>query len=160
MQQLFTLPGWHLLQFKARRSALPFCPSHSNLRSSCVCVVYLYLARAKENISIWPENQRSKAFTFYTTSPINCMGYGKRLAAMLSEKRDSHTANDGMDVMPLELCLLRSSILCLSGARPSANMPGNAAVCEPIDLQSERPIMNAVTFSTTFWRYIYINSNC
>ena len=60
--------------------------------------------------------ESEKTFTFYTTTPINCMGYGKRLAAMLSEKRDSHTANDGVDVMPLELCLLRASILCLSGA--------------------------------------------
>ena len=47
----------------------------------------------------------------------------------------------------LELGLLyKSLMLCLSGARFSANMPGNAALCEPIDLQSERPSMNAATF--------------
>ena len=54
--------------------------------------------------------------------------------------------NDGVDMLPLELCLLRASILCLSGARSSANMPGNAALCEPIDLQSEPSKHEAATF--------------
>ena len=31
-------------------------------------------------------------------------------------------------------------------ARSSATMLGNAALCEPIDLQSDRPSMNAATF--------------
>ena len=64
---------------------------------------------------------------------------------MLSEET-AIQQNDGVDMLPLELGLLRASILCLSGARSSANMPGNAALCEPIGLQSERPSMNAATF--------------
>ena len=53
---------------------------------------------------------------------------------------------DGVDMLPLELGLLRASILCLSGTRSSANMPGNVALCEPIGLQSECPSMNTATF--------------
>ena len=62
---------------------------------------------------------------------------------MLNEKKDSHTANNRVDVFPLELCPTKS-LLCLSGARSFAIMPGNAALCEPVNLQSERPSMNAV----------------
>ena len=53
----------------------------------------------------------SKGFNFYTTSPIKWgMGraatvFYKRLTAMLNEKRDSHTANDGVNMFPLELCV-------------------------------------------------------
>ena len=56
-----------------------------------------------EQEKIFPYDQRNKkekpvTFTFYTTSPINlgmeraatCI-FCKRLVAMLSEKRDSHT---------------------------------------------------------------------
>ena len=62
-------------------------------------------------------------------------------------------------MLPLELGLLRASTLCLSGARSSANMPGNAALYEPIDLQSKRPSMNAATFYK-HCGYIYIHSKC
>ena len=138
---MFTLPGYYLILFKARRGTLPFCWSHSidsiyhsSLRFSCVCVMHLYLAWAKEDISIWPENQRSKAFTFYTTSPIN---WGMGIVATSSvrdllqcwvRRETAIQQNDGVDMLPLELGLLRASILCLSGARSSANMPGNAAL--------------------------------
>jgi len=64
---------------------------------------------------------------------------------MLSEKR-AIQQSDGVDMLPLELGLLRASTLCLSGARYSANTPGNAALYEPIDLQSECPSMNCATF--------------
>ena len=40
-------------------------------------------------------------------------------------------------------------------ARSSANMPGNAALYEPIDLQSECPSMNAATFCK-HCGYIYV----
>ena len=55
---------------------------------------YLYFAWARDNISVWPENQRSKTFNFYTTSSINwdmeraTTIFHKRLAAILNEKRD------------------------------------------------------------------------
>ena len=42
--------------------------------------------------------------------------------------------NDGVDMLPLELGLLRASTLCLSGARSSANMPGNAALYDAASL--------------------------
>ena len=36
-----------------------------------------------------------------------------------------------------------------------ANMPGNAALCEPVDLQSEHLSLNAATFYTEHSIYIY-----
>ena len=73
---------------------------------------------------------------------------------MLSERETAIQQNDGVDMLTLELSLLRA---CLSGGRSSANMPGNAALCEPIDLQSERPSMNTATFYKHS-RYIYTQS--
>ena len=70
---------------------------------------------------------------------------------MLS-KETAIQQNDGIDILPIEIGLLRPS---LSGARSSANMPGSAALYEPIDLQSKRPSMNAATFYKHS-RYIYI----
>ena len=58
-------------------------------------------------------------------------------------------------MLPLELGLLRASILCLPGIKSCANMPGNLAPCEPIDLQSEPPSMNAATFYK-HCRHIYV----
>ena len=82
---------------------------------------YLYLAWTREDIYIWPaENQRSKGFNFYTTSPINWgMGRAATLQSsigdlLLNEKRDSHTANDRVDIFPLELCLYFHLSLCMS----------------------------------------------
>ena len=54
--------------------------------------------------------------------------------------------NDGVDRLPLELCLVKNLYYVYQGARSFANMPGNAALCDPIDLQSERPSMNSETF--------------
>ena len=80
-----------------------------------------------------------------TFQHINLEIFTALLAAMLSEET-AIQQNDGVDMLPLELGLLRASILCLSGARSSANMPGNAALCEPIDLQSESSKHEAATF--------------
>ena len=67
---------------------------------------------SSKRLLIWPENQRSKSFNFYTTSPINWdMGRAATILDLLqcwSEKRDSHTANDGVDIFPLELCPAKS----------------------------------------------------
>ena len=59
-------------------------------------------------------------------------------------------------MLPLELGLVRASIFCFSGARSSANMPGNAALYKPIDLQSERPSMNAANFYEHCGYTVYI----
>ena len=64
--------------------------------------------------------------------------------------------NDGVDMLPLELSLVRASIFCLSGARSSANMPGNAALYGPIDLQSEHPSMNTANFYKHCGYTVYI----
>ena len=75
----------------------PFCLSESSMCFSCVCVQCIYIFCKKRDVYMTRKSEGSKAFTFYTTSPIN-WGYAllrdifcKRLAAMLSEKRDSHT---------------------------------------------------------------------
>ena len=41
-------------------------------------------------------------------------------------------------------------------SRSSAIMPGNAALCEPVDLQSEHPSMSSATFDkhSTYITYI------
>ena len=63
--------------------------------------------------------------------------------------------NDGMDVMPLELCrYITSQYQELDLLQTCLEMQLRA--CEPIDLQSERPIMNAVTFYKDSG-YIYIH---
>ena len=72
---------------------------------------------------------------------------------MLSEKRDSHHENDGVDRLPLELCPVKNLYYVYQGARSFANMPGNAALCDPIDLQSERPSMN----NATFYKHLHEN---
>ena len=72
---------------------------------------------------------------------------------MLSEET-AIQQNNGVDMLPAGLDLLITSILCLSGAKSSANTPGNAVLCEPIDLQSEhQPQM--LQFLETFYIYIY-----
>ena len=63
------------------------------------------------------------------------LGMGRAATSSVRDLLSEETAiqqNDGVDLLPLELGLLKASILCLSGARSSANMPGNAALCEPI----------------------------
>ena len=101
------------------QGAIYYCSKHAEvpflsvqvIRSSLhffyVCVMYLYLAWAKEDTSIWPDDQRSKAFIHFFHDQPYQLGFGKschifckRLAAMLSEKRDSHTTqqNDGVDM--------------------------------------------------------------
>ena len=75
------------------------------------------------------------------------MNLGMRRAAtssvrdLLSEET-AIQQNDGVDLLPLELSLVKASILCLSGARSSANMPGNAALCEPISRTSKHEHCN------------------
>ena len=56
----------------------------------------------------------------------------------------THNVVEGRpDRLSLKFALLRTSIYYVyQGARSFANMPGNPALCEPIDLQSERPSMN------------------
>ena len=75
----------------------PFCLSESSMCFSCVCAcaVYLYIFQEKRCVYMTRKSEGSKAFTFYTTMQP---GYAllrdifcKRLAAMLNEKRDSHT---------------------------------------------------------------------
>ena len=50
-------------------------------------------------------------------------------------------------MIPLELYLAKSLHYVCQGDRYSANMPGNAALFEPIDLQSEHPTLNGATFN-------------
>ena len=57
-------------------------------------------------------------------------------------------------MLPLELSPAKNLCYVYQGARSFANIPGNAALCEPIDLQSERPNMNGATFYK-HCRYIY-----
>ena len=45
--------------------------------------------------------------------------------------------NDRVDRLPLELCPVKNLYYVCQGDKSSANMPGNAALCKPIDLQSE-----------------------
>ena len=62
--------------------------------------------------------------------------------------------NDGVDMLPLELCPAKSLCYVYQGVRSSANTPGNAALCEPIDLQSKHLSMNAVPFVNILDLYI------
>ena len=157
MQQLFTLLGCHLLLFKVCRGTLPFCLSHSSLRFPCVYVVCLYLAWVREESSIWPENQRSKSFTSYTTSPIN-WGMGKPPQSSVRDLLQCWVRRQPLsrDMLPLELCSAKSLYFVHQGARFSANMPGNTALCEPVDLQSERPSMNGGATFYKHSKYMYL----
>ena len=69
---------------------------------------------------------------------------------MLSEKRDNQ--NDGVDRLPLEPCPVKNLYYVYQGVRSFVNMPGNAALCKPIDRQSEHPSMNGATF----YQHLYI----
>ena len=60
--------------------------------------------------------------------------------------------NDGVDRLPLELCPVKNLYYVYQGARSFVNMPGNAALCELIDRQSEHPSMNGATS----YKHLYI----
>ena len=60
--------------------------------------------------------------------------------------------NDGVDRLPLELCPVKNLCYVYQRARSFVNMPGNAALCEPIDRQLEHPSMNGATF----YEHLYI----
>ena len=63
---------------------------------------------------------------------------------MLNEKTDSHTANDGVNMFPLELCPPKT-LNCVY--QELAIIPGNVALCEPVDLtQNIHASMNGATF--------------
>ena len=116
---------------------------------------YLYIVWAREDIFIWPENQRSSIFT----PPALSTGIWEELPQSSIRdllqcwmRRDTHTANDGMGIFPLELCPAKS-LYCVY--QELAIMPWNVAMCEPVDL-SECPSMNGPTFINTLPIYIYI----
>ena len=59
---------------------------------------------------------------------------------------------DGMDSLTLGLCPVKNLYYVYQGARSFVNMPGNAALCEPIDRQSEHESMNGASF----YEHLYI----
>ena len=115
-----------------------------------VCVVYLYLAWTWRYFYMTRESEK-KSLHFLHHQPYQ-IGYEKnrhifckRLAAMLSEKRDKPYS---------KMMGWISSTWALSCYYfiSFANMPGNTTLFEPIDLQSKRPSIN----SATLYIYIYI----
>ena len=69
----------------------------------------------------------------------------RRLAAMLSEKRDvPYSKMIGWIRCRLSFALLRASIMSVRGARSSANRPANEALHVPVELQSAEGQLLAV----------------
>ena len=116
---------------------------------------YLYIVWAREDIFIWPENQRSSIFT----PPALSTGIWEELPQSSIRdllqcwmRRDTHTANDGMGIFPLELCPAKS-LYCVY--QELATVPWNVAMCEPVDLSvSKHEWSNFYKHST--YIYIYI----
>ena len=71
------------------------------------CMVFISCMSKRRYFHMIRESEKTSIFT---PPPLNWdMGraviiFYKRLTAMLNEKRDSHTANDGVNMFPLELC--------------------------------------------------------
>ena len=120
------------------------------------CMVFISCMSKRRYFHMIRESEKTSIFT---PPPLNWdMGraviiFYKRLTAMLNEKRDSHTANDGVNMFPLELCPPKTQ-LCLSGVCSFAIIPGNAALCEPVDFQPECPSLNGTTFINILDIYI------
>jgi len=65
---------------------------------------------------------------------------------MLSEETAIQQMMHGVNMFPLELFPAKNPQLCLSGARHFAIIPGNVALCEPVDLtQNVHASMNGAT---------------
>ena len=70
----------------------------------------IYILHEQEKIFPYDQRVREVKTSIFTPPPLNRdMGraviiFYKRLTAMLNEKRDSHTANDGVIMFPLKIC--------------------------------------------------------
>ena len=106
MQQLFTLPGCHLILFKAHRGTLPFSQSYSSLYFSGVCVQCSYMLHEQKKIFLYDQRIREVWHSVFTPPALweSCHIFCKRLVAMLSEV--TAIQQNYVDTLPLlQTCL-------------------------------------------------------